>query len=135
MISIVWGCQDFWGAEFSSRTFVNLDPLSTPFDSNSAQKRHKLFGPYSVLFAEAFSLSSYSFPLRNLLHNPTAASLLTGWPRGSLVRIFDRCERSTLPTAVLGRSRVFFDVEIGSRKEGRIVFELVCHTAPFIIYH
>ena len=41
-------------------------------------------------------------------------------------------------TVVLGRPRVFFDVEIGSRKEGRIVFELVCHTlslhCPPLIY-
>lgn len=80
--------------EFSSRTFVNLDPLCAPSDSNSVQKRRKLFGSYLVLFAEVFSLLSYSFPLRNLLHNPTAASLLTEWPRGSLVRIFDHYEGS-----------------------------------------
>lgn len=29
---------------------------------------------------------------------------------------------------MLGRSRVFFDIEIGGRKEGRIAMELVCRS-------
>jgi hypothetical protein len=62
---------------------------------NLVQKCSKLFDSYSTLFTEVFSLLSYSFAQRNLLHNPYCSFSLTGWPRGSLVRIFDRCEGSS----------------------------------------
>jgi hypothetical protein len=82
--------QDF--TSFKCQDFLVALELSSPkcvlSDSNSVQKRSKLFDSYLALFPEVFSLLSYSFALHNLPHNPHCSFPLTGWPRGSLVRIF-----------------------------------------------
>ena len=43
-------------------------------------------------------------------------------------------ESLKLLIGVSGRPRVFFDIEIGGRKEGRIVFELVCAALLCVIH-
>lgn len=39
-----------------------------------------------------------------------------------------------LTITIKGRSRVYFDIEIGGTKEGRIALELVCIQFPYHYY-